>query len=92
MFQPKLRRAAASAVLLSLFALVPAHAAAPRSSQAAAKPRTPSPVAVRLVAPVWDFVTNLLRKAGARIDPNGQRLTVRTDSDGNEPSGQDGAQ
>jgi hypothetical protein len=84
MLQPKLRRAVASAALLSALSLLPAHAAAPRSQPPA---RSESNVAVRLVAPVWDLVTDLLRKASVRIDPDGTRLTVRADSEGNVPAG-----
>jgi hypothetical protein len=86
MLQPKLRRAVASAALLSALSLLPAHAAAPRSPRSEPA-RSERNAVVRLVAPVWDLVTDLLRKASVRIDPDGNRLTVRTESDGNAPSG-----
>lgn len=92
MLQPKLRRAAASAALLSALTLLPAHAAAPR----AARPqpvRSEKNVVVRfVVAPVLDLVTDLLTKAGLRIDPNGQRLTAQADVDRDEPSGSNDTQ
>ncbi len=84
MFQPKLRRAVASAVLVSALSLLPVDAAL-------AQPRSHSNVAARLASPFWNFLSGLLRKATVRIDPNGQRVTVRTDPNGNEPGGPDGA-
>ena len=88
MLQPKLRRVLASAALLSTLSLLPAHAAAPRAPRSQRPARSESNVAVRLVAPVWDLVIDLLSKASVRIDPDGNRLAVvRADSDGNGPAG-----
>ena len=87
MFQPKIRRALASAALVSALSLLPADAAL------AAQPRSQSNVTVRLASPFWNFLSGLLRKATIRIDPNGQRVTVRTDDpNGNEPGGPNSAQ
>jgi hypothetical protein len=89
MLQPRLRRAVVSAALLSTLSLLPAHAAAPQSPKPQ-QARFERNVTLRLVSPVWDLVTDLLRKASIRIDPDGNRLTVRTDSEGNEPGGNPG--
>lgn len=85
MFQPKLRRVLASAALLSALSLLPAHAATPKSPRSQ-QTRSERNVVVRLAAPVWDLATDLLRKVGVRIDPNGTRLT--TDTEDSELSGQ----
>lgn len=87
MFQPKLRRVLVSATLVSALSLLPAHAAAPRS-QRSQPARSERNVAVRLAAPLWDLINGLLAKVSVRIDPNGTRLTLDADPDGNEPSGQ----
>jgi hypothetical protein len=87
MFQPNTRRALVSAALASVLSLLPAHAAAPRS-QRPQQARSEKPGAVRIAEPIWDFAARLLSKVGVRIDPNGSRLTINTDSEGNEPSSQ----
>ena len=90
MLQPKLRRAAASAALLSALSLLPAGAAL--AAQPRSQSRSQSNIAVRVASPFWSFLSGLLRKATIRIDPNGQRITVRTDEpSGNELGGPNGA-
>ncbi len=89
MSQPKLRRAAASAVLVSALALLPADAAlAVRSPQ---PPRSQSPVAVPLAGSFWDLVTGLLRKFGSSINPDGRDARLSVDSNGNRTLGLDGS-
>ena len=86
MFQPKIRRALVSAALVSALSL-PVYAAAP-PSQRSQQTRSEKPVAVRLTAPLWDLTVHLLSKVGVRIDPNGSRLTLTSDPEGNETSSQ----
>ncbi len=89
MFQPKTRRVLVSAALVSALSLLPAHAAAPRQQQRPQPARSEgTAVSLRLAAPFWDFAARLLSKVGVRIDPNGNRLTITTDSEGNDPNGQ----
>lgn len=86
MFQPKIRRVLVSTALVSALSLLPAHAAAPRSQRS--QVRSERSVAVRLVTPIRDFVNGILAKVSVRIDPNGNRVTINAEPQGNEPNGQ----
>lgn len=79
MLQSKLRRALASAVLVSVLSLssVPAAVAQPRFRGDSAAWLESRPFSL------WNVLASLLRKVGSRIDPDGIKVGSRIDPDGN---------
>ena len=89
MFQPKLRRAAASAALLCALSLLPVDAAL--AARAPRPQRSQAPVAAPVAETLWDFVMGLVRKFGSSINPDGRDARLTSDSNGSRANDLDGA-
>ncbi len=87
MFQPKLRRALASAALVSALSLLPVRntGAEPRARGERREVAGQAAVVIR-PSSLWDLLARVLAKASVRIDPNGARVSAQTDPDRDKAS------
>jgi hypothetical protein len=80
MFQPKVRRALASAALVSALSLLPvSNAGAEPRARREGREVSERVVAVTRSLSFWDLLARVLAKASVRIDPDGNHVSAPAD-------------